>query len=180
MNQTGMLFAKLQALGAGEFEHLNGSLAAHLRGTESLLREWNAREVLCIAGLYHAVYGTDGYNPALVAVSMRESIRGLLGHEAEELAYLYGACNRSLYYPRIGGESQHVFADRFSNTEYEISQHQLRDLCELILANELEIAQGSADFRDKHGAVLHRLFERMEGLVSDAGFRTFRKVLCQK
>ncbi|MGZ3237250.1 MAG: DUF6817 domain-containing protein [Burkholderiaceae bacterium] len=178
MNQSDHLFAELQALGAGEFEHLNGSLAAHLRGTESLLREWGAREAVCIAGLYHAVYGTDGFNPSLVGIDMRQRIASLLGPEAEELAYLYGACNRRTYYPRIGTESQLVFADRFTNTEYDISNEQLRDLCELILANELEIAQGSAEFRAKHGALLSKLFERMEGIVSEVGFKTFRKVLC--
>lgn len=177
MNQSESLFAELQALGAGEFEHLNGSLAAHLHGTESMLREWHAREAVCIAGLYHAVYGTDGYNPALVGLDMRQRITALLGQEAEQLAYLYGACNRRVYYPRIGTESQLTFADRFSNTEYGINNEQLRDLCELILANELEIAQGSEEFRAKHGANLGRLFSRMEGLVSDAGFRHFRKVL---
>ncbi|HEY8102571.1 MAG TPA: hypothetical protein VIF82_17665 [Burkholderiaceae bacterium] len=178
MSQSDTLFAELQALGAGEFEHLNGSLAAHLRGTESLLREWGAREAVCIAGLYHAVYGTDGFNPSLVGIDMRQRIVSLLGQEAEQLAYLYGACNRRVYYPRISTESQLAFADRFTNTEYDISNEQLRDLCELILANELEIAQGSAEFRAKHGALLSKLFKRMEGLVSEAGFKTFRKVLC--
>ena len=180
MTQSEYLFSELQALGAGEFEHLNGSLAAHLRGTESLLREWGAHEAICIAGLYHAVYGTDGYNPALVGIAMRGRIASLLGNAAEELAYLYGACNRRVYYPRIGTGSQLLFTDRFTGTEYEISNEQLRDLCELILSNELEIAQGSAEFRDKHGANLRKLFERMEGLVSEAGFKTFRKVLCQQ
>jgi hypothetical protein len=178
MSQSDTLFAELQALGAGEFEHLNGSLAAHLRGTESLLREWGARDAVCIAGLYHAVYGTDGFNPSLVGIDMRQRIASLLGQEAEELAYLYGACNRRVYYPRIGTESQLVFADRFTNTEYDISNEQLRDLCEMILANELEIAQGSAEFRAQHGANLSRLFGRMEGLVSETGYRTFQKVLC--
>lgn len=178
MKSSEFLFTELQRLGAGEFEHLNGSLAAHLHGTEALLREWGAREVVCIAGLYHAVYGTDGYNPALAGLDMRKRIAELLGQEAEELAYLYGACNRKAYYPRIGGASQMMFADRFTETEYEITTAQLRDLCELILANELQIAQESEEFRVRHGAILSRLFNRMEGLVSEAGFQAFRKILC--
>ncbi|MGZ5819260.1 MAG: DUF6817 domain-containing protein [Burkholderiaceae bacterium] len=177
MSQSEHLFAELQTLGAGEFEHFNGSLAAHLHGTESLLREWGARETVCIAGLYHAVYGTDGFTPSLAGIDMRQRITTLLGDEAEKLAYLYGACNRRAYYPRIGSESQLQFADRFTNTEYDISNEQLRDLCELILANEMEIAQGSAEFRAKHGANLAKLFGRMKGLVSEMGFRTFQKVL---
>jgi Tautomerase enzyme len=50
MSSVDQLFAKLQSLGAGEFAHLNGSLATHLRGTEALLREWGAADVVCVAG----------------------------------------------------------------------------------------------------------------------------------
>jgi len=177
MKSSETLFARLQALGAGEFQHLNGTLTAHLYGTETLLREWGANELLSTAGLYHAVYGTDGYNSALVNLSMRESIATLIGADAEELVYLYGACDRGVFYPRIGTEKQLMFADRFSNTEYEITPKQLTNLCELILANELEIAMGSSAFREKYGASLIQLFERMPGLVSEIGFRTYRQIL---
>lgn len=176
MDASETLFIKLQALGAGEFVHLNGSLASHLRGTESLLRSWGASEVVCVAGLYHAVYGTDGYNPSLVGLNSRSQISALIGTEAEALAYLYGACNRAVFYPRIGGESQLVFADRFQSSEYPISIEQLKNLCELVLANELEIASNSAEFRATYGPQLLLLFERMRGLVSETGFTTFRRV----
>jgi hypothetical protein len=178
MKTSDELFVQLQALGAGEFEHLNGSLATHLRGTEALLRSWGASESLCVAGLYHAVYGTDGYNPALSTLAGRSGISELIGVEAEKLAYLYGACNRKVFYPRIGTESQLMFADRFNNSEHAIEPAQLAQLCELILANELEIASNSAEFRAKYGAALARLFERMSGLVSEAGFQAYRSILC--
>lgn len=178
MKTTQELFAKLHALGAGEFEHLNGSLAAHLQGTEALLRRWGASESLCVAGLYHAVYGTDGYNPALTSLAGRGGIAEIIGSEAEELAYLYGACNRKVFYPRIGTETQLMFVDRFNTSEYAIEPSQLANMCELVLANELEIASNSAEFRAKHGVALSRLFERMSGLVSEAGFQAYRSILC--
>lgn len=178
MNRSETLFAELQAMDAGEFEHLNGTLATHLQGTEALLRAWNAREALCIAGLYHAAYGTDGFNPALTGLEGRQRISDMIGSESEALVYLYGACNRAEFYPRIGTDAQLVFCDRFRNSEYAISLRQLEDLCELILANELEIASGSAAFRARHGASLSRLFERMDGLASRAALDTFRRILC--
>jgi len=178
MKTTDELFAKLHELGAGEFEHLNGSLETHLRGTEALLRSWGASESLCAAGLYHAVYGTDGYNPALASLAGRDRIAELIGREAEELAYLYGACNRKVFYPRIGTEAQLLFTDRFTCTEYAIESWQLESMCELILANELEIASNSAEFRAKYGAALSGLFERMAALVSQAGFQAYRSILC--
>jgi hypothetical protein len=172
------LFAELQALGAGEFEHFNGSLEAHLRGTEALLREWGASESLRVAGLFHAVYGTDGYNPALTTLADRNVISELIGPATEELVYLYGACNRKVFYPRIGTEEQLTFADRFTNSEYAITPSQLAALCELILANELEIASDSAEFRAKNRAALSQEFERFSGVVSEAGFAAFRSMLC--
>ena len=179
MLHSDRLFAELHAMGAGEFEHMNGTLAAHLRDTESLLRAWGAREAVCIAGLCHAVYGTDGYNPALTGLDGRQRIAQLIGAEAEELVYLYGACNRRLFYPRIGTDARLIFVDRFSNTEYSITHRQLSDLCELILANELEIAAGSAEFRAKYGPSLSGLFERMAGIVSETGFAAYRSILSQ-
>lgn len=171
------LFAALHAMGAGEFAHLNGPLADHLHGTAALLREWGNREALCAAGLYHAVYGTDGYTPALTDLAGRARIAALIGDEAEALAYLYGACARSRYYPRIGSAAQSLFADRYTDTEYVISDSLVHDLCELILANELEIAQGNAAFRAQHGAALAGLFERMAGVVSAGGFAAYRRIL---
>jgi hypothetical protein len=177
MNSVDQLFGKLQALGAGEFAHLNGPLSTHLRGTEALLREWGAPEPVCAAGLYHAVYGTDGYNPALTSLAGRKHIAELIGDEAESLAYLFGACNRTVFYPRIGTDAQRMFADRFTRAEYEISLRQLAELCEITLANEMEIASNSPEFKALHGRYLSQLFERMSGLVSKAAFRAFRTVL---
>lgn len=180
MTQHGdALFSALQALGAGEFEHLNGSLATHLRGTESLLAQWGARPALRAAGLYHAVYGTDGYQQALVTLALRPRIAELIGVEAEALAYLYGAADRSVLYPRIGSAAQLRFSDRFTAEEADIGTAQLADLCELVVANELEIARHSEAFKAKYGAALHELFERMAtaGLITESATRAFRAML---
>ncbi|GAL14629.1 hypothetical protein JCM19233_5641 [Vibrio astriarenae] len=45
-------FTMLQELGAGDFQHLNGSLEAHLKGTEQVLINWGSSELLQIAGLF--------------------------------------------------------------------------------------------------------------------------------
>ncbi len=162
------LFAALRFLGAGELAHLNGTLEAHLRGTAALLRAWGAPEPVCTAGLYHAAYGTDAFRTALTSPAMRHSIRDLIGAQAEELVYLYGACQRDRFYPRIGTPAQLCFSDRFTDTDYAITPNQLACLCELTLANELEIASGLAAFRAEHGDTLCELFDRLAGLASNA------------
>jgi hypothetical protein len=129
-----------------------------------------------VGNLFHAVYGTDAYNPALTSIADRKAIAALIGPEAEGQAYLYGACDRKVFYPRIGTGDRLSFADRFTRTEYLIEPEQLESMCELILANELEIASNSAKFRVRNGAALSRLFVRMSGLVSEAGFQAYRNI----
>lgn len=146
-------------------------------GTADLLKAWGNREALYKAGLYHAVYGTDGYDESLVALAMRDEVKNLIGTEAEEIVYLYGACDRNLCYARIGTPAQLIYSDRFTTKSFEITYSTLKDLCELILANELEIARNSESFRNEYGRRLSGLFERMHGLISDQGFAFYKKVL---
>lgn len=170
-------FRQLRALGADAFAHVNGSLALHLQGTEALLRRWGNREAVCLGGLYHAVYGTDRITGSLADLGMREAIAAVLGSEAEELAYLYGACARETFHPRIGTPDQLMFADRFAACEYPISASRLRDLCEITVANEVDLALANARFRGKHGADLIDFFERMRGLASEAALSAARETL---
>nr|WP_017105461.1 MULTISPECIES: hypothetical protein [Vibrio] len=62
-------FVRLQELGAGDFQHLNGSLEAHLKGTEQVLINWGGSVLLQIAGLFHAAYGTAGFDENMVSLS---------------------------------------------------------------------------------------------------------------
>lgn len=169
-------FAALQTLGAGEFIHLNGSLADHLYGTATLLQDWGADPVLIQAGLFHAAYGTAGYGEALVPLGLRNAIADLIGSGAEELVYLYCACNRALYYPRLGTPLQARLPDRFSDSERRLSDWQIAALCELTAANETEIALNSSSFLQQYGSELHTLFQRMAPWLSAAARATTSRV----
>jgi hypothetical protein len=158
--------ARLVDLGAGTFAHVSGSLARHVERTEALLRQWGSRPALCAAGLYHAVYGTAGIDGALVSLADRGTIAEAIGVEAERIAYLYGACDREAFHPRIGTADQLQFVDRFIGSAYPIAHSDLCDFCELTIANELELALASRAFRDKHRNALSALFERMRGIAS--------------
>jgi len=170
-------FLYLQTLGAAEFPHVNGSLARHLRGTEALLRRWGNREAVCLAGLYHAVYGTDGIHGGLARLGMRKTIAKMIGAEAEALAYLYGACDRDAFHPRIGTPRQSLFADRFTKSEYRITESQLRELCEITVANELELTRANPRFLARHRTELVSLVERMRRLASIAALAAAHEML---
>ena len=171
------LDARLHALGAAAFPHVNGTLEAHLHGTERLLRQWGSREALCVAGLYHAVYGTDGIAGCLTGLDTREAVARVIGDEAEALVYLYGACDRERFHPRIGTPAQNTFVDRFEAREYTIDGATLCDFCEITVANELDLALGNPGFARRHAAALLDLFGRMRGLASPAAQRAAFDVL---
>jgi len=170
VTESSVLEERLRALGAAAFAHVNGMLEPHLRETERLLRRWGNREAVCVAGLYHAVYGTDGIAGHLVLLDARESIAAVIGVEAERLAYVYGACDRERFHPRIGTRLQNQFVDRFTDSEYAITDAMLCDFCEITVANELDLALGNADFKRRHAKALAELFGRMHGLIT-AGAR---------
>jgi hypothetical protein len=159
-------YRRLLALGADAFPHVAGTLAPHLLRTASLLQRWGSRPALCVAGLYHAVYGTDGIRGSLVALDRRDAIAGSIGSDAEYITYLYGACDRDAFHPRIGTSASLQFVDRFTRSEYPIADTALRDFSELTLANELELAQSSDAFAIKHRGDLAEIAGQMRPFVS--------------
>lgn len=154
-------FAKLRAMGAGEFTHFNGSLEAHLHGTYELLRDWGAKPALCNAGLFHAAYGTDGFDEHLLSLDSRAKIAEIIGDEAEQIVYLYCACDRSYVFESIRPNRPIQFHNRFTHQYFELTEEQGRDFCMLTVANELEIAAQSTVFVNQHGEALRKLFANM-------------------
>ena len=167
----------LAAMGAGDFAHVAGTLAPHLANTASLLQQWGNRDALCVAGLYHAVYGTAGIRGELATLARRSAIAEVVGVEAEAIVFVYAACDRDAFHPRIGTPRETRFVDRFTATEYTIPVAMLADFCELTLAYELELARRSAAFLAKHRLELAALADRMRPHVSDAALHACRTML---
>lgn len=159
-------FHILAELGAGEFEHLDGSLINHLNATKELLEQWGASIELQDAGLYHGVYGTDGFSQHLVSTSQRGKIAAIIGSLSEEIVYQYCACDRGVFFPVIGIEKNPKFLNRFTGESHPIPESALRDFCELTAANEIEIAIDNPEFVNQHGIELSKLFRNMAPYLS--------------
>jgi hypothetical protein len=129
----------LHERGADQIDHLNGTLFDHLERTELLLRRWGCSEVVSIAGLSHAVYGTDGFPTALVALEDRGVFTGVAGSDVEALVYLYACCDRRFVYPRLSDGVRMDFRDRFSGRTFLPAKPDLRDFVDLTLANEFDV-----------------------------------------
>ncbi len=170
-------FELLKSLGAGDFQHLNGDLQSHLKGTANILKSWGASETLQTAGLFHAAYGTTGFDQTMVSLEQRHAIANVIGEQAEALVYLYCSCDRNVVFPQFGRGSEIVFRDRFTNESLQLSQQDLHLFCELTVANELELVYSSEKFKQQHGSGLFALFCRMEGFLSDPARQAYQCAL---
>ena len=170
-------FEELKKLGAGEFEHLNGSLIEHLDATYNLLKEWGASEWLCDAGLYHAAYGTDGFDSSVVELSHRNMIARIIGQSAEEIVYLYCACDRSFVFSDFNAGEPINFRNRFTMREFSLTNEQAMNFCELTVANELELVLASDEFKQKHGRGLFDLFTKMAPLLGEVANKSVNDLL---
>lgn len=149
---------RLIELGAGEFEHVDMQLIAHLDGTRCMLKAWGAREALQQAGLFHLAYSKGEVSDlSLVSVEQRQSIAAVIGRETEILVYHYCACNRERYFNSLLAIGQPEYVDRFSASQLSLEPQLLKDLCELFVATELETA----------------LHDPARNLLEDHKFRTF-------
>lgn len=170
-------FEKLNELGAGEFEHLNGSLIKHLHNTYKLLEKWGASQELCDSGLYHAAYGTAGFDEQVVSLSQRNDIANIIGDAAEEIVYLYCSCDRNFVFQDFNANERIQFRDRFKDEEFILTHEQAQQFCELTVANEIELAIDSNEFLAEHGKALYYLFIKMKPLLSETANKTVVSVL---
>ncbi|MFI1651390.1 DUF6817 domain-containing protein [Streptomyces avidinii] len=168
--------AWLRELGAQEVAHPGGTLLAHLERVRELLASWGARPAVQRAGLCHAFYGTDGFPTALLPLDRRAELAAVIGAEAEEIVYVYAACDRAASYPTLAGEEP-AFRDRFTGRVHSPAVQLRRDLAELSAANELDLARIDPAFREAYGSELLALFTRWRGLLGEPARRECRAVL---
>lgn len=130
--------AFLRAHGAGDQAHSDADLLTHLLGTRDLLEGWGAPPAVYDAGLFHSVYGTDSRPEALISLDLRGGVQEVIGVEAEEIAYCFGAIRQATLYSNLEKVERFTWNDRFSGKWRFLSEQRLRELCDLTVANWLE------------------------------------------
>lgn len=77
--------------GAMQAAHSGRTLFDHLLGTYNLLIQWGQPQAVCLAGLFHSIYGTNAFLRQSLQASQRAELQVVIGIEAEALAWLF--CN---------------------------------------------------------------------------------------
>jgi hypothetical protein len=147
---------------AHRIDHPGGSLTQHLERVHDRLGRLGAREDLRIAGLGHAVYGTDGFDLQLVTVAHREAMVAMLGEETEAIIYRYGACDRKKSWRDLA-TAREVW-DRFEGSAEVLGDDDLRDFTDLSIVNEVDVLEQTG----KHAAYLTALFDAWAPIASPA------------
>jgi hypothetical protein len=168
------LVALLAERGAAGMEHVipGTTVLDHFERTEDLLRSWGNPETVCLAGLCHAAYSSDGFEEQVLDPAGRARLAEIAGPEVESIVYLYGSVDGSQVYPQIGRIWPVVSRDRFTGSEREVAQDELRVFCELKFANALELMASRPD-RSTLSRSKSELYRAWLPFVSDAARTAF-------
>ena len=101
----------------------------------------------------------------------------MIGQEAEEIVYQYCACDRQDFFSKLYNDEALLIRNRFTGENTSLSDEMLRSLCELTVANEVEIAIDNPDFVSQHGEGLYNLFLKMSPFVSQYALAKSARVL---
>ena len=85
----------LSSLDADQTPHSGRTLFEHLKGVHDLLRDWGNDEDVCLAGLYHSIYGTNTFKHQ--SLKERERLVEKIGDHAEFLVYCFSTKDRPLF-----------------------------------------------------------------------------------
>jgi len=123
-------------------EHSSKEFIAHLCGTRQLLVQWSARPALCVAGLFHSVYGADAFPAGAVPASLRNQVRQLIGVEAEQIAWLFCVMERATLANNVNRTGEFRVKNRHTNEPIPLNATEVSDLSHLFIANVLEVLRG--------------------------------------
>ncbi|WP_155370235.1 DUF6817 domain-containing protein [Catellatospora vulcania] len=154
----------LRGRGAETIDHAGGSLYAHLSRVHDRLVRLGLSADVQLAGLAHAVYGTDGFDVALLDRAERATLRQVIGGASENLVYLYGACDRRRSWAQLADTG--TVWDRFTGQAESLDASQLRPFVDLSIVNELDVVEQDPAVAEKHGVYFRSLFTSWSRIAS--------------
>ena len=80
--------------GAMQTPHTGRVLYDHLVATYQQLQAWGNPQAVCMAGLFHSIYGTNAFTHQSLVQSQRADLQNAIGAEAEEMAWLFCSIDR--------------------------------------------------------------------------------------
>jgi hypothetical protein len=131
-------------LGAHKVAHLDETLLDHLEHTYRILQRMGCPEHVCLAGLFHGVYGTQALHAERIEAlpeGRREELKLLIGEDGEQLLYnfsvmSYDSLGRSLR-SVLRPKGQPDLRDRITGAPIPLTREAFDDLLWLKLGDVL-------------------------------------------
>ena len=85
----------LISLDANKTRHSGRTLYDHLKGVHDLLRDWDNEQHVCLAGLFHSIYGTKTFKHQ--SMTDRSKLIEMIGVKAELLVHYFASLDRPFF-----------------------------------------------------------------------------------
>jgi hypothetical protein len=164
----------LLGLGAEKVAHTQKTYLGHLIAVYRLMEAQGCTEELCLAGMFHSIYGTERFQNFKLPLERRPEVAALIGERAERLAYLNCAMNRASLDRALEEDSgPWRITDRLNGAQYELSREDFDDLCRVHLYDWLEQVPRSAYGWGYRRDAFRRMAERLGAEAVAAYKRVF-------
>ena len=160
-------------LGIEEIPHTEKTYLGHLVAVHNMLADWGCGEDVCLAGLFHSIYGTEIFQGFKLEEDRRDDLVELIGDRAEKLAYVNCFVDRSTLDDAVqtSGDSYTV-RQRESGETISLTESEFDDLCRVHLADILEQVARSKSW-DYRREGYRALAERLQGAALEDYARTY-------
>jgi hypothetical protein len=158
--------------GVEQVGHTSKSYLAHLIGVYKLMEAQGCPEVLCRAGMFHSIYGTERFQGFKLSLERRADVRALIGERAERLAYLNCAMDRTSFDRAVKQSGdRYTITDRLTGEEVTLSRDDFDELCRIHFYDWLEQVPRSQEWEyrreayrgmaDRLGEMAQRAYDRV-------------------
>ncbi|MFN0020659.1 MAG: DUF6817 domain-containing protein [Pirellulaceae bacterium] len=151
-------------LGIEQVAHTQKHYLGHLLNVYKLLQSSGYEEDICLAGLFHSIYGTEKFQGFKLPLESREELTELIGSRAERLAYWNCLMDRgSLDELLVQSDEPFLLRNRETGEAMPLTRRELDDLCCVHLFDWLEQAPRSRFGWDYRRDAYRQMAERLGG-----------------
>lgn len=160
-------------VGADKIPHTETVYLAHAIGVHNDLRSWGCSEEVCRAGLFHSIYGTEGFQRFKLPLERRGEVREKIGERAERLAYWNCAMDRASFDAAAErGTAPFRLRDRLTGEESDLSEQDFDDLCTIHLCDWIEQVP-----RSKRWGYRPEAYGRLADRLGGVALENYRRIL---
>lgn len=163
------------SMGAADIGHTEKTYLAHNISVYNDMKTWGCSEEMCRAGLFHSIYGTQGFQGFTLPLERQDELRELIGDHAEKIAFLNCFMNRASLDAQLEQpEGPYFIVHRETGKEIELTRTEYDDLARLHLCDWLEQVERSQDWGYRR-AGYRKMAERLGGVALESYEEVFAR-----